>query len=471
MKRIIIHLVAVVVISVWPKGYSQNLDDLVAGLQNVMDTKIAGYGLEGVGVTVVFPGEITYNLTSGIATGPGDPVSTDRKWHWASSTKPLTGYVVLKLYEEGKLDINDPIGKYLDADTIPNVDSTIVIKELLRHTSPLEEIWTENNTSLWSAVWNNRDSVWCPWQVLDYMPPPDNSRTTHKYSSSNSYILGFLAEAVTGKDLATLFKELIFDPLGMTNSHLSSCENFNMAELNGVWWGTENRSNWSHTSYLSSRGGNSALISTTSDVARFYRRYYQDSLLSKTIMDSLRVPAKGSRQLLGSIGCASSVYQTYGYETEMQEVNFSSGETIMLYGHGGNGVNNSSSYHWKSENITLILAVNDYSSPNAIASLYADLLCYIHDNLLIIDAIDVDPGEAQITVYPNPASQYLTIEVKDLPETENWVILRDIGGRIIYQEKFLNSRTEIPLTGMKPGVYFYEVILEDKRTTGRFIKN
>ncbi|WP_406683014.1 serine hydrolase [Seonamhaeicola sp. MEBiC1930] len=445
-------------------------EDLMTNLQGVLDSKIAIYGMEGVAVTLVFPSNNIHTISSGYSTSVSNPVDVNKKWHWASGTKPLTGYVILDMYEEGLLDINNPISNYIDTDTIANVSGDILVKDLLQHTSPLQDVWDPGQTVLWNAVWSDRPQVWCPWEVLSYMPLPDNGNTTHNYNDSNSYMLGFIAEAIEGDNLETIFQNRIFNPLSMTNSYLSSCETFDMNELNGVWSGTENRSTWSHTSYLSSRGGNSALIAPIADVAKFYNTYYQGDLLTLSLMDELRTPAAGSLQNFGPIGCATSVNSYYGYETTIFEITTSE-DTFYAYGHGGNGINNSLSYYWQEEDITIVLVTNDFTATNTMGALFLDVFCEINNNLPLQSLSTNEETASLGLLFPNPVQDELTIKLKISTNNNGRFILRDLNGREVLNNSLNNQSTIVSLINISAGMYIYEVVVDGRRETGKIIKN
>ena len=451
--------------------YAQITEEaLMTNLQGILDSKIPIYGMEGAAVAIVFPSDNIHTITSGYATSISDPVDVNKKWHWASATKPLTGYIILDMYEEGLLDINGPISNYIDTDTIPNVSGTILIKDLLQHTSPLQEIWEPAQTALWNAVWNDRTRVWCPWEVLSYMPLPNDLNTTHHYNNSNSYMLGFIIEAITGQDLETVFQDRIFTPLGMTNSYLASCDPFDMNELNGVWNGTQNRSTWSHTSYLSSRGGNSALISTVADVAKFYNTYYQGDLLTPAVMDHLRVPAVGSRQYAGAINCATAFYTEYGFETTILEVT-TADTTYHFYGHGGNGVNNCVAFYWQEEDITIVIVNNDYTTTNALAALFTDIACEIIDNLPIQNLSVGDQQYIESNIFPNPAQEDLTIKLENSSYDNGRFTLRDLNGRTILKSQLNGQKTTVSLADLSTGVYIYELAIDGRSKIGKIIKD
>lgn len=442
---------------------------LMNNIQGILDTKKGLYGMEGVAVAVAFPSHNIYTASSGYSASISTPVDVNKKWHWASSTKPLTGYVILDMHEKGILNINDPISNYIDTDTIVNVSGNIKIKDLLQHTSPLKEVWSSNQTNLWNTVWSNRPKVWCPWEVLNYMPSPDTGNTNHNYNSSNSYMLGFIIEAITGKNLETVFEEKIFTPLSMTNSYLSTCKTIDMNELNGVWNGSENRSSWSHTSYLSSRGGNSALIATIADVAKFYNTYYQGDLLSSDVMDMLRTPVQNSKKYLGAVGCATSIYQYHGFETEIYEVTTAE-ETFYMYGHGGNGVNNSLSFYFQKEDITIVIVNNDYTTLNTIGALFADIVCEINNNLPVQSLSVQETPKFINEIYPNPAKETITVKLNNLSNNNGLFILRDLNGRKILSTKIKAQNNAISLIDIASGMYSYQVIVDGISEFGKIVK-
>lgn len=469
MKAKIFHFAAIFIFlnsNIQAQITEQNL---MNNLQTVLDNNHGIYGMEGAAVAIVMPSENIYTIASGYGATINTPIDLNKKWHWASTTKPLTGYVILDMYEQNELDINLPISNYIDTDTIPNVPGTILVKELLQHTSVLTEIWTPSQAALWNAVWNDRPAVWCPWEVLSYMPAPDLGNTTHHYSNTNSYMLGFIIEAITGQDLETVFQDRIFTPLGITNSYLASCNPFNMNEINGVYNGTENRSTWSHTSYLSSRGGNSALVGTIADVAKFYNTYYQDDLLSQSTMDQLRVEATGSHTYQGAFGCATAIYSGYGFETEFLEVTI--GGTIEhFYGHAGNGVNNSAAFYWQEEDITIVIVTNDYTTTNTLGALFSDIICEISANLPI-EGLSVNEFEGiESSIFPNPSNGEITIKVENSYYQNGAFTLRDLNGRTILKSQINSEKTNISLTNVTTGMYLYELQIDGKSKLGKIVK-
>lgn len=148
----------------------------------------------------------------------------------------MTASIALQLHEAGTIDINDSIGTYLGADTIPHLDGKTTIKMLLNHTTDLNNSWS-NGSNLWNDVWADRDSVWTLWSVLhsNYCSSgTPNPELTHTYNGYDNYLfLDFLIEAVTGQTLEAEYNNRIFAPLGFTNSAMGT-NGINMADLNGL---------------------------------------------------------------------------------------------------------------------------------------------------------------------------------------------------------------------------------------------
>jgi hypothetical protein len=123
-------------------------------------------------------------------------------------------------------------------------------------------------------------------------------------------------------------------------------------------------------------------------------------------MDALKVPANGSSEVIAqNVACFSKITQTHGYETTMFTLITTNGETASLFGHGGNGVHNSFSFHWAEKNITLVLAINDFSAINTFGALVFEVLCGLDavvavsnetESLEIADKFKLDQN------YPNP---------------------------------------------------------------------
>lgn len=145
------------------------------------------------------------------------PNSPSTRLRLGSLTKQFTAASILLLQERGKLNIDDPISKYMpDA---PDAWSKITIYNVLTHTSGIPSFtgfpdyqaseWKDTNPT--ELVARFRD------KPLDFEPGAKFS-----YSNSGYVLLGYLLEKVSGQTYADFLQQNIFTPLGMTSTGIDS---------------------------------------------------------------------------------------------------------------------------------------------------------------------------------------------------------------------------------------------------------
>ncbi|MDI2034984.1 serine hydrolase domain-containing protein [Paenarthrobacter nitroguajacolicus] len=156
------------------------------------------------------------NLSASYGTGvrgSDQPVSTEDHIRVGSVTKTWTTTVILQLVQEGKLALADPVSKY--RPDVPN-GGAITMDQLLTMRSGLFN-YTET-LELNSAMDTQPQKAWNPEELLTLAfahPPYFAPGQGFHYSNTNTVLLGLIAEKVEGKPLGDLFKERIFDPLGL----------------------------------------------------------------------------------------------------------------------------------------------------------------------------------------------------------------------------------------------------------------
>ena len=78
---------------------------------------------------------------------------------------------------------------------------------------------------------------------------------------------------------------------------------------------------------------------------------------------------------------------------------------------------------------------------------------------LVVSSVPVLPPRAEVLVYPNPASNYITIEIpQPLASGGEWSLYNGVGQRVVLQPLARGAtRVEVPLSGVPPGLYFWEM--------------
>ncbi len=141
---------------------------------------------------------------------PGrEPMTEDTVFDAASLTKAVaTAPAVMKLMEQGRIDLDAPLGQYLSECRGHELE-VITPRQLLTHVSglppglPRSEPWLGSSNALAIAVSE---------------PLGEPPGTRFRYSDINFILLGLLVERVSGQTLDRFVQQEIFEPLGMTQS-------------------------------------------------------------------------------------------------------------------------------------------------------------------------------------------------------------------------------------------------------------
>lgn len=142
------------------------------------------------------------------------PINTHNRFCIGSCTKMYTATLILKLQEQGLLNINDSIYHYIPRHKF--IDSTITIKQLLNHTSGLTDFAKNDfiNVPLMEPYGNYSDS-----RMLALLDTIDFEKgTKHSYSNTNYMLLRIIIERVTDKPYESVLQENIIEPLGLKNT-------------------------------------------------------------------------------------------------------------------------------------------------------------------------------------------------------------------------------------------------------------
>ena len=227
-------------------------------------------------------GKVAFQEGFGVQ-GPGQttPVSDETIFRIFSMTKPVVSVVAMSLAEQGRLDVDAPVSKYLpeyanlkvwQADGSSVVAAKpMLVRHLMSHTSGLIYGFIQPNAPIskaWAAGGENRNDLTAREyaSVLAGLPLKNEPGAAFNYSHSTD-VLGAVVEVAGGKTLDVLIRERITQPLGMNDTVFFQPETkrarFAEPKNNqpGVYFDYAKP-----TPYLSGGGG---LSSTTEDYLRF----------------------------------------------------------------------------------------------------------------------------------------------------------------------------------------------------------
>ena len=147
------------------------------------------------------------------ALRPEVPAYPDAMYKIASMTKTVTAAVILRLCQEGKLDLDTPIRQYLPWLKLsrPEAEETMNLRHLLTHTSGLfVDGYLPEGTRDESGI-DEALKETLPTLPMNALP----GENVYGYSNWGYNLIACVATTVTGKALTDLYKEYILDPLGM----------------------------------------------------------------------------------------------------------------------------------------------------------------------------------------------------------------------------------------------------------------
>jgi CubicO group peptidase (beta-lactamase class C family) len=191
------------------------LEPTLPGIGTAMQEMIAKQEIGGAVTAVVTKDKILHFETTGFAdVATKRPMTADTLFWIASMTKPVTGVAVLMLQDEGKLNVADPVAKYLpefaNLKTPSGKPATITISQILTHTSGLGE--ASGPAAQQAKTLADLVPIWLA-APMQYEPGE-----RWKYTQSGINAAGRVVEVVSGMTFDAFVQKRIFDPLGMKNT-------------------------------------------------------------------------------------------------------------------------------------------------------------------------------------------------------------------------------------------------------------
>ncbi|HEY6491408.1 MAG: exo-beta-N-acetylmuramidase NamZ domain-containing protein [Terracidiphilus sp.] len=184
---------------------------LQALLDPIMEKALADKQIPGGVLLIGHDGRVVYRKAFGSRSlePTSEPMTEDTIFDLASLTKCIaTATSVMKLVQEGRVRLNDPVAAYLP-EFAQNGKADTTVRELLTHYSGLAP-----DLDL-ETPWQGRDTA---FQMAMAEKPVNPPGSRFVYSDINFEVLGFLVERVSGMPLNDFAEQNVFAPLGMTHT-------------------------------------------------------------------------------------------------------------------------------------------------------------------------------------------------------------------------------------------------------------
>jgi D-alanyl-D-alanine carboxypeptidase len=170
-------------------------------------------GVPSASIAVVKGGKVVYTHAYGMAhLDPAVAATPGMRYSIGSVSKQFTAAAILILQEQGKLSLDDAVGKYIPGLTRGD---EVTIRQILSHTSGYQDYWPEDYLMTPMMKPETAQQILDTWakKPLDFEPG-----TKWQYSNTNFVIAGEIVEKVSGKKLMDFLGEHIFHPLGMQSA-------------------------------------------------------------------------------------------------------------------------------------------------------------------------------------------------------------------------------------------------------------
>jgi len=184
--------------------------ETLAAIREAVTDAMSRLGIPGLSLAVAEGGEVRHEAGFGFADVENEvPARPETAYRLASVSKPITAAAVMKLAEEGRLDLDAPVSRY--CPDFPEKRWPVTARQLLchqggvRHYRPDEQPITRRFTSLTEGLALFRDDP------LVFEPGTRVLYTTHGYT-----LLGCAAAGAAGRPFMTLLNDLVLAPSGMS---------------------------------------------------------------------------------------------------------------------------------------------------------------------------------------------------------------------------------------------------------------
>jgi D-alanyl-D-alanine carboxypeptidase len=342
--------------------------DEIAKIDSVVKSAMKTEHLSGVEIGVGRNGRALFSRGYGLRDRRhGLPTTATTVFPVGSITKSFTATAVMMLVQDGKIELDKPVGRYLPS--VPHA-SEITVRELLDQTSGLPDYLL--NTALYQSILNStvraRSTAW-------YVHLDDGKKLLFKpgskwaYSNTNYAILGMLIEKVSGEKYARFLREHIFAPFGLAATQvMSSTPPRGDDVADGYNYGTGYVAVPAQSMSWANSAG--AIASDAADLIAFDGKFFSGQIVSPDSVRAMLTPPR-NRPMGATHTAMSNLAGGYGFawvsgSDEGRKIEWHNGGLI-----GGRAMN----AVWPSDGLEIVVLVNmTVANPESIALKIARIL-------------------------------------------------------------------------------------------------
>jgi CubicO group peptidase (beta-lactamase class C family) len=307
--------------------------------EHFYDSSLKRTGFNGA-MLVAKKGQIVFEQYNGFAHLKGkDSITSNTPFHIASTSKTFTAMAVMKLAEEGKLNINDSLQEFFPG--FPYAGMTV--KTLLSQRSGLPNY----SYYLEKVNWDDKVKVTNEdvlQTLIQHKPDLQNGvNRRFNYSNTNFVLLALIIERVSGKSYADYLQETFFRPLQMTSTKVFNRNDSATVTPSYMWNGVQEA-----FTYLDVTYGDKNIYSTVQDLLKWDQALYGNKLFKQSTLDSAFQPYSFEKPGI----------HNYGFGWRMYTL---ANDNKIIYHNGWWHGNNSTFYRVLPDSVTIIILGNKFN--------------------------------------------------------------------------------------------------------------
>jgi D-alanyl-D-alanine carboxypeptidase len=257
----------------------------LADMDNFITSHMEKNNIPGVLVAVASRGKILHLNTYGMANVElSVPVADNSVFEIGSISKQFVSVAAMLLVEEKKLDLDDPIHKYLSY--LPSEWLGVTVRQLLTHTSGIPDYEEIHSYDSYRTRFTPEEII----KIAHSRPVDFEPGTGWYYSNTGYFLMSMIVERIEGQPLGKVLKSRIFDPLGMTQTRMADPEAIIPHRAEGYWVNKANELINRNPTETSSTLGAGGILSSAADLVKWDAALYGNDLLTEESKTEMWTP-------------------------------------------------------------------------------------------------------------------------------------------------------------------------------------
>lgn len=340
IKKIIILIISLVLVILVSNLHSIksvkkdiSLEEFLVHIDNKISKLMKVYDIPGVNIALVKEGKNIWSKSYGYADlETGRKMTTDTYLSVQSISKPVTAWGIMKLVEQGKIDLDTPVEQYMKTWQFPESKFSkekITVRHLLNHSAGLPIGNFFNMYSPNEKVPSLKDSL--SNEVILFQEPG----LKFFYSNVGFNLLELLIEEVTGREFSQYMEEEVLIPLGMDNSTFNWNENLKPAVPIGY-----DLTGKTVPVYIYPEKGSGGLFASVNDIATFIVAGMPIYSKTNQVINSASINTLYTSTIDG-LGMYGFVFDSYGFGYYREDLI----NNKYAVSHGGQGAGVMTHFH------------------------------------------------------------------------------------------------------------------------------